>query len=398
MNIEGKRLLIVGAGLGQLPAILAAKKLGIESIVVDKNPDAAGMYLADKSYVVDIVDIPKVLDVAKLEKINGTMTMQSDVGMPTVGALNDAFGLHGVTREVANRCSNKISMRCCFEAADVSQPKFIVVDDIDSAINAVKKLNFPCVFKSPDSSGSRGIVKVSELKDVDAAFKEARKYTSGAELIVEEFIAGIEVGAQAFSDNGRCDLVLIHDDMISPPPYMIPVGHAFPATLDSEVLKTTALACRRSVEALGIEDGPSNIDIIIGHDGVPRIIEVGARIGATCLPELVLYHTGIDWTESAVLSAIGVSPSLIPSKSSACAAFILESPKNGVFRGATFPDSFKSNPDILEWEITAKMGEIVSVLKKGTDRIGKIIVAGQNTSGAIELANTLRKSFTFDIT
>ena len=52
------------------------------------------------------------------------------------------------------------------------------------------------------------------------------------------------------------------------------------------------------VKALEINNGPSNIDLIFDkRDGQAKIIEVGARIGATCLPELVEYFSGIDWVK-----------------------------------------------------------------------------------------------------
>ena len=46
-------ILILGAGLMQKPAILAAKKLGCRAVVVDGNPKAACVSLADDFYPVD---------------------------------------------------------------------------------------------------------------------------------------------------------------------------------------------------------------------------------------------------------------------------------------------------------------------------------------------------------
>jgi len=40
---------------------------------------------------------------------------------------------------------------------------------------AVDKIGIPCVVKAPDSSGSRGVTKITRLEDVEDAFKEAKK-------------------------------------------------------------------------------------------------------------------------------------------------------------------------------------------------------------------------------
>lgn len=56
-------ILICGAGFGQVPAIEAARLLGIRSVVVDRDASAPGMALADVAEAVDIVDIEAVVAV-----------------------------------------------------------------------------------------------------------------------------------------------------------------------------------------------------------------------------------------------------------------------------------------------------------------------------------------------
>ena len=91
-NLEGKNILIVCGGLGQLPAIFSAKNLGAKVIVVDKNPDAPGMKYADKCYAVDIIDEKAILEVAVNSKIDFAFTMQSDHGVKSVAIVNDNIG------------------------------------------------------------------------------------------------------------------------------------------------------------------------------------------------------------------------------------------------------------------------------------------------------------------
>lgn len=385
-----KYFLVVGAGFGQLPAIISAKKIGLKVVAVDRNRDAVGMPLADYAYDIDVVDIDKVVSVAMQHKVCGAMTMQSDIGVPTVGAVVDALKLNGSGRDVAERCSNKILTRQALQFADVPQPRFAVVTDLDEAVTAAENIGYPCVVKAPDSSGSRGVVKVNSKKEVKIAFEEATKYTRGSQILVEDFITGVEIGAQAFSINGRCEHVLVHDDELSSPPFMVPVAHAFPFTLNGEQLEKAKKVISDCVLALGITDGPSNIDLIIDNNGDVKIIEVGVRIGATCLPELVYYHTGVDWVKAAIQSAIGAKPEIDITHNQPCAAYILESQEDGVFEGFSFPAEYKECKDVLEWEITVKPGDLVSRLRKGTDRIGKIITRGNSTEEAFKLAQEIR--------
>ncbi len=392
-----KNFMVVGGGFGQIPAILAAKSLGLNVIAIDRDSNGVGMKLADKALPIDVLDIKSIVKAAQKYSVIGALTMQSDIGIPAVGAVVDELKLKGSGRKVAERCSNKILMRKAFESFQIPQPKFKVIDSIDEALSAAKQIGFPCVIKAPDSSASRGIVRVNNQNEVSYAFDEALRYTRLQQLLVEEYIDGLEFGAQAFSVDGKCKIVLVHDDEMSAPPFMIPLAHSFPSSLPKQALYKAEEAIKSCVEALGINDGPSNIDLIFDKKGNPRIIEVGARIGATCLPELVLYHKGIDFTRAAVQIACGMKPELSAKFSQPCAAFILESRQDGVMKSYEISEDLKNNPNILEWEVTSKPGETVSCLRKGTDRIGKIVVKGNTSKEALNLARDFSLAFKLDV-
>ena len=60
-----KKIMILGAGLMQKPAILAAKELGFESVVVDGNPKAVSVPLADRFEPIDLKDRESLLRLAQ---------------------------------------------------------------------------------------------------------------------------------------------------------------------------------------------------------------------------------------------------------------------------------------------------------------------------------------------
>lgn len=388
-----KSLLIVGAGFGQLPAIKSAALLGLKTIVVDKNPNALGARVADVFYEVDIVSKEEILEIARKHEVSGIMTMQSDLPVPAIGYVNDALKLTGVSFKVANFCSNKIEMRKRLAGKSSAQPQFDTVSTLEEAKEIVEKIGFPCVFKAPDSSGSRGITKVNSKNEIEGAFNEAFKYSREDSILIEEFIDGLEFGAQTFSVNGKCECVLLHGDTMSSPPYMIPVGHSFPFELLGEEEKLMAERdIKDAINALGIMNGPSNVDLILDKKtNRVKIIEIGARIGATCLPELVFYHTGIDWVTNTILNAIGEEVDLTLKHEKPVAALIIESPKDGVYDGFEFKDA-ELKKSILEFEITVNKGDEVSVLRKGTDRIGKVLAYGTSVVEAEKLVDKIKNS------
>lgn len=383
--MKNKSLLIIGAGFGQLPAIRKAKELGIITICVDKNPNALGMTEADFSYVVDVTDFEGCLNIAKKYSVDGVMTMQSDLPVPTVGFINDALNLIGVDQKTALACSNKILMRKILKENNCEQPRFEIIESLADAKKAVDKIGLPCVIKAPDSSGSRGVTKVQSLEEIEVAFNEALQYSRDKLIIVEEYISGLEFGAQTFSENGECKLVLMHNDTLSEPPYMIPIGHSFPFKyLNDSERKVAENDIKKAIVSLGIKDGPANVDLILdSNTNRVKVIEIGARIGATCLPELIYYHTGKDWVELTIKNLMNEVVSFDFNSVNPVAALILHSPVDGIFNDIILP---KKQENLIEFEVTVKKNEEVSKLRKGTDRIGKMLCGGNTVENAEENA------------
>lgn len=390
-------LLVVGAGAGQVPAITTAQAMGLRVVAVDRNRSAPGMALSSNSLVVDVTDIEGVVRVARDFNVRGALTMQSDLPVAAVGAVNDALGLCGVSVEVAHRCSNKIAMRETFASAGIPQPRFTRVRALEAAVAACAAIGYPCVVKAPDSSGSRGITRVDCASDVKAAFREAKAVSRDQFVIIEEFISGIEFGAQTFSVRGACVAVHVHDDELSDPPHMVPIFHAYPTRFSKAVIQHAQEVIASAVDALGVTDGPANVDAILGADGLVRIIEVGARIGATCLPELTAYHTGTDWVANAIRTAVNEDVTIGPGAQRAVAAYILQAPGDGVLVDWSAPSSLLADPRLLEWEVTAERGHHVSTLRKGTDRIGKVIATGRDRLESTEFARLARDTFVFTV-
>ena len=68
-----KKLLVLAAGILQVPVIKKAKDMGIYVIAADGNQNAEGLKYADKAIVVNITSEEDVLKVAHEERIDGVI-------------------------------------------------------------------------------------------------------------------------------------------------------------------------------------------------------------------------------------------------------------------------------------------------------------------------------------
>ena len=84
-----KKLLILGAGIYQVPLIETAKRMGLETIVASIPGNYPGFALADKVVYENTVDKEAMLALAKAEQVAGVCVCGTDVCVPAQGYVCD---------------------------------------------------------------------------------------------------------------------------------------------------------------------------------------------------------------------------------------------------------------------------------------------------------------------
>lgn len=84
-----------------------------------------------------------------------------------------------------------------------------------------------------------------------------------------------------------------------------------PSDLTEEQLASVYKEVPRALDALQITLGISHTEFRIGSDGLPHIIEIGARMGGDCIgSDLVMLSTGKDFLRMTIETALGLPPTL----------------------------------------------------------------------------------------
>ena len=378
-----KKILILGAGIYQVPLILTAKRLGIYTIVASIPGNYPGFEIADKVYYENTTDFEKILEIAKEEKIDGIVTAGTDVAVITIGRVCDTLGLTGLSYDAAQAATDKYRMKECYEAFGVRTAKFrmISVDDADYA-DKLTGLDFPLMFKSVDSSGSRGIIKVNNREEFESARANVLDNTRSDHFIVEEYVDGEEFGAQAFVRNGKLQFVLPHGDYVFKGDTGVPVGHFAPYDLPQEVIDDTNLQLGLAAKAMGLDNCAINADFIL-KDNKVYVLELGGRSGATCLAELVSIYYGYDYYEKIIRTALGEKVSFESDKAVPNASHLLTSDRDGVIVSQS--NNNEPNPDIVDVQFDLKPGDEVHKFRIGPHRIGHVITKGETLGSAVAL-------------
>ena len=319
MKENKKRILILGAGLMQGPAIRAAKELGCEVIAVDGNPNAVCAKEADKFFPIDLKDIPALIDLAKSLKENGlhgVFTAATDFSV-SVAAVAESCSLPGHSLEAARRASDKVLMRECFEKHGVPSPKFthIFKNEIDNALQILKQkaIPFPLTVKPADNMGARGCRLVYSQDELRPALEDAVNFSRSGKAIAEEFIDGEEFSLEALVINGEIFLNALADRHIFFPPYFVEMGHTIPSIKSKEECDELIRVFFLGIKALGLTNGAAKGDIFLRKADPKKngkrtacVGEIAARLsGGYMSGWTVPYSSGFDVTKAAVKIALG---------------------------------------------------------------------------------------------
>lgn len=372
--MEENNILILGAGTYQVPLIQAVKQLGYRAIVASTPGRYPGFKIADEVAYIDTRDVDKLLSYAQEKKIAAVVSACTDVSMPALGAINEEMGLAGIGRRTAYLSTNKIAMKNAFIDYGVKTARFEVLK-VDSAepesVDLVAtKIGYPVIMKAIDSSGSRGITIINSKEDIPRAIDNMKNSTHSNEYLIEELLEGIEFGIQAFVQNGKIEFVMPHGDMLFHGSTAVPMGHYVPYG-DQRLRDRARIETERAVQALGIENGALNIDAILMDDEV-YIFEVGARAGATCLPELVSERYQMNYYEVLVRQALGETVAIPNETEVSVAGLILCPERTGVVQDVNLDD------ERVNITLDVNPGDEVREFKVGPDRIGQVVVVSDS--------------------
>lgn len=387
-----KRLLILGAGRGQIGLYKAAKEMGIYTIagtMLDNNPPC--IPLADEVCYMNIARPDEVVEKAKSLNLNGVATCCLDTGISALGKTCDTLNLVGLDESAAIMCNDKSKMKKAFMDGGVSTAKYFEIASEEELEVALVNIQLPVIIKATDLQGSNGIYIAKSRKAAFEGFRLAMQLTKQSYCIVEEYIEGWEFGAQAFVYQGDVLFVMPHGDETYMSHTAVPVGHYVPLQCDEDIYRQTETVVKKAIKALGLNNCAVNVDLIL-RDNKVYMIELTGRVGANCLPELVQLNFGIEYYKMIIAMAVGDNPLVYWNKrrektKAGFAKMFLETKKSGILKEIQYQDS--DDPDVLEVTFFKHSGDEIRVFENSNDCVGQCIVQGDTLEACKQRINDI---------
>lgn len=185
------KAMLLGCGeLGKEVAI-ELKRLGVEVIGVDKYENAPAMQIADRSYVISMLDAEALENVITKENPNYIIPEVEAIATSKLLEL-EAKGYNVIpTAKAVNFTMNRENIRrLAAEELKMKTSPYVFAATKEEFLAAVKKIGIPCVVKPIMSSSGHGQSTIRSQADVEHAWQYSQSggRAGAGKVIVEGFI------------------------------------------------------------------------------------------------------------------------------------------------------------------------------------------------------------------
>lgn len=379
-----KYLLVIGAGINQLPIIKAAKTIGCYVYVVTVAGDYPGIELADEWIEKSIFEKEEIVELFSNGKkpIDGVISDQSDMAVPIVAYIAEKLDLPTWGYENALYFTDKAKMREIIQKVGLPSPENISVSSVSEAIDAVSVIGLPVVIKPTDSFSSRGITLVREINKIEEAYKIAYDNSRVHGVVVEKYISGKQYFSQGFVSNYILNMYAFSDRYYYDLPNLfIPYTNAFPAQITHKLKKRMVSDFERITNELKPRFGHVWAEWIL-DDMTDElfIVEIAIRGGgAYVTTDLIPLAYGIDTQPLLIREALGEDTRFynfkdFSNKSAAFFSFLLPEGKIISIKGL---EEANKIPGVVRTDYKPmKVGDYTGKIENKSSRYGLIIVHG----------------------
>tara|TARA_Y100001935_G_C17309130_1_gene514522 strand:- start:2061 stop:3251 length:1191 start_codon:yes stop_codon:yes gene_type:complete len=389
-------VLVLGATIANSDSIQSIKNGGYKTFVLDGNKNAHGFKYADKFKCIDITNKNKVLDYAQSNDIDAIIPL-NEFATPSSCYVSQQMGLRGPSFLSATCGTDKGLMRDVWALNKISQPKYIVFGK-DSVNNLnINNLDYPLIIKPTlTGGGGRGISIVKSKESLMECFHHASQFALNDRFILEDFISGTELTIDGYMYNSNFYLTAMSDKFKPESIHRVATSLYFPANIDKKTKNNVSALVEKSSKALGLNNCAIHAEIILKDDKSCYMVELGLRGGGGHLfGSIIKLHSGIDAPFQLANILLDKNPSILPTQNKNVIYRFLNPSFTGKFIKADFPEWIATDDEVHNYGIMLQSGSFYKGLSDSLQRIGFLILSGNNRKKLDRKADKIEASISY---
>lgn len=287
-----KKILVLGVGGAQADFIEHCKKRGFEVHSCSYKNRGRGRDISHYFSVIDIKNLRELNSYVKKKNIDIIYSIGSDVALPAIMTISKTHNLPFFTSPATVAvCNNKFKLRNALKSI---REYSIEAAEVRNERDLERWTIFPAVIKPVDNQGQRGVREVYSQEKLNDAFYAALCNSPSQTAIIEEYVDGFEISVNLYVVDGVIAFQFITERIsFKEFPGGIIKKHIYPVTQKIDKHKITVMS-EAVIRTLGIHNGPAYLQVKIGRNVDPKIIEVAPRLDGCHIWRLINTVTGIN--------------------------------------------------------------------------------------------------------
>ncbi len=367
-----KKALVLAGGLPQIELILELKKRGYYVVLADYTEHPVAENAADRFYRESTLNVEMIRKIAVDEAVDMLITCCTDQALATVSALSQELNLPCyINKKTGRAVTNKKYMKELLTRYGIPTAKFQIFDRPQSDI----ALPFPVIVKPVDCNSSKGVEKVFDSAQLEAAVAKAVSYSRTKEAIVEEYIDGREISVDIFVQNGKAEVLCASESekVFNEHTFVIYKGQ-YPAQISEAVYADIEKIAQRIADVFELRNSPMLLQVLVRDEDV-YVIEFSARTGGCVKYRMIELASGVNVIKSVVDLFEGRPIRICPRRFS---GYIIDEfiyCNEGVFDHLEGADLCINNNWVKEIYTLKMPGECIGGVKSSGDRIAALVYA-----------------------
>lgn len=191
LTATARKALLCGSGELGKEVVIELQRYGIETIAVDRYPNAPAMQVAHRSHVINMLDGAALRKVIEEEKPDFIIPEVEAIATPTLVELEkEGYNVIPTAKAALLTMNREGIRRLAHETLGLPTADYRFADSYEDFKAAVDAVGIPCVVKPIMSSSGHGQSTVRDAGDIDKAWQIAQEggRAGAGRVIVEGFV------------------------------------------------------------------------------------------------------------------------------------------------------------------------------------------------------------------
>lgn len=384
-----KKILILGAGVWQIPYLRKAKELGYCVCSVDWSPTPAGIEFVDVFENISVRDKEKVLSFANKNKIDAILS-NTDIGVPIAAYVAEKMQLPCYTPQQAEIATNKYVMRNFIKSIGLPVPEYYLCVSKSELFENYKKMNKKVIIKPVDNSGSQGVYVVENECELEKIAGDTFNKSFSNQVLIEEFVVGIESSVEVVVNQRKPEVLGWCFKKNSPEPYRFDIQLDYFPDFSLKLHEQVNEMVTQLVSGLQYENGILHIEFMWTSFGI-MIIEFALRgCGINVITHMMPIIRGFDVVKFLIEKSFGNESTInLSTNLFGTLKFII--PNKGVVKSIQGIDEINRLNNVVLFHTDITQGYQVGEIKNGCQRPGYYILSGRSRKDILDTIDDVEK-------